>query len=70
MGLNTIIELERQQEVLDDVEEDVDRTQGTMHRLKGYLAYFGRTYCRDKLALCLIATNLVVIIAIIVISLL
>lgn len=68
MGKEILIEQEKQMNQLDEIEGEVDMTQGTMKRLQGYLTYFGKAYCRDALILCLIITITLAIIGIIIAS--
>ncbi len=66
MGHEILIEQDKQMEQLDEIEGQIDMTQGTMKRLQGYLTYFGKAYCRDALILCLIITITIVILGIII----
>lgn len=68
MGKEILIEQDKQMNQLDEIEGEVDMTQGTMKRLQGYLTYFGKAYCRDALILCLIITIVLAIIGIIIAS--
>lgn len=61
----SLINIEKQNEQILRINKQVERMEGTLNRTKKYLAYFGRSFFRDKIALtlmCLICATIVGII--------
>ena len=63
-----MINIEKQNEQILRINKQVERMDGTLNRTKKYLAYFGRSFFRDKIALALMCLICATIVGIIIVA--
>lgn len=66
----SLTNIEKQNQQILRINQSVERMDGTMDRTKKFLTYFGRSFFRDKIALCFLIMIVLTIAAIIYVAIL
>ena len=66
---DAVMNLEKQNSQILRINDKVQRLESTMTRTRKYLKYFGKSFCSDKTAVCLLILIVLTLVAIIFVSL-
>ena len=66
VGMSTLEELERQRDVLDNIEKEIDRVDDNLARAEALLKQFGKRMASDKFIQCFAVLNCLLLLGVIV----
>ena len=64
LAMDAVLNLEKQNQQILRINDKIQEMEGTLQRTKKHLRYFGKSFCKDKIAISLMGLIILTILAI------